>query len=86
MSETSKRLSEHRPSTAAEIREFVDARRYDPGYPSDCVDVANALEATLLFHSGPPWDEEKAKRWHELTGTYESTTRNLCDFIRSALK
>ena len=83
MSETSKRLSEHRPSTAAEIRASVDLWRSSWGLAPD---LFNCIEATLLFHSGPPWDEEKAKRWHELTGTYESTTRNLCDFIRSALK
>lgn len=87
-SETSKHLSEHRPMTRNQAQNAVATMRFNYQLygQAEMEKVCDALEATLLFHSGPPWDEEKAKRWLELTGTHESTTRNLCDFIRSVLK
>jgi len=44
-----------------------------------------ALEATLLFHSGQPWDKAKSSRWTQLTKSYEATTKALCDHIRKVL-
>ena len=44
-----------------------------------------ALKAVLLFHSGEMWGEESRKRWFELTGTNDCTTKNLCDCVRKAL-
>jgi len=46
-----------------------------------------ACEATLLFHSGSPWTEEKQREWERLTGdvSHQVTTKRLCDFIRSTL-
>lgn len=45
-----------------------------------------ALEATLLFHSGQPWDKEKSSKWFQLTKSYEATTKVLCDHIRKVLR
>jgi len=44
-----------------------------------------ALELPLMFHSAGPWDDNKRKRWAELTGNGEATTRVICDAIRAAL-
>ena len=44
-----------------------------------------ALEATLLFHSGQPWDKEKSSKWFQITKAYEATTKVLCDHIRKVL-
>lgn len=44
-----------------------------------------ALNAVLLFHSASPWDEQKREAWRAITGTDESTTKVLCDHIRSVL-
>jgi hypothetical protein len=45
--------------------------------------LVDGLEATLLFHSSSPWDDTKAARWSELTGSTDATTKALCDFLRS---
>ena len=59
-----------------------------------------AAEATLLFHSGSPWDDAKKYRWQLFAETllgirpnmdasgrlYDATTRVLCDMQREALK
>jgi hypothetical protein len=45
----------------------------------------DALEAVLLFYSVSPWDEQKKKRWMNLTGKEEATTKVLCDTVRAAL-
>jgi hypothetical protein len=49
--------------------------------------LEKAAQATLLFHSGSPWTEEKQERWLKLTQRPEPgvTTKALCDFIRAAL-
>jgi hypothetical protein len=39
----------------------------------------------LLYHSGSPWDEAKAKRWQSATGRDDASTRALCDHIRCVL-
>jgi hypothetical protein len=44
--------------------------------------LARGCEATLAFYA-IPWDP---KRWKELTGSDEGTTKVLCDFIRAALR
>lgn len=44
-----------------------------------------ALKATLLFHSGAPWDKERSSKWFQLTKSYEATTKVLCDHIRKVL-
>lgn len=44
----------------------------------------NLLRAVLLFYSGGGWDEDQARRWRELTGKTEATTRALCDAIRES--
>jgi len=49
------------------------------------VELREALEAVLLFHSPPPWEEAKRARWQELTGKDEATTKVLCDRIREVL-
>lgn len=38
--------------------------------------------ATLLFHSGGPWDAKRRDEWRRLTGSDEATTKVLCDTIR----
>jgi hypothetical protein len=48
--------------------------------------LADALEATLLFHSGGPWDAAKQARWLELTGVAEATTKALCDHLRAVVE
>lgn len=48
-------------------------------------ELAEAAEATLLFHSGGTWDSEKRTRWLVLTGEEDATTRILCDVQRRAL-
>lgn len=47
--------------------------------------MAEALHAVLLFHSGDRWDTEKNARWLLLTGSEEATTKVLCDTVRAAL-
>lgn len=44
-----------------------------------------ALELVLLFHSGNPWDEAKAKRWTELGGGTDASTKSMCNAIRRVL-
>ena len=54
--------------------------------PRERVQVLRAtLELPLLFHSGGVWDDTKRRRWREITGTEEATTRVMCDAIRRAL-
>jgi hypothetical protein len=46
----------------------------------ECLDLAmEALELPLLFHAGGPPD---VKRWNEIIGNTEMTTRVMCDYIR----
>jgi len=47
--------------------------------------MEDALNATLLFHSGGPWTEEKQAQWVEITGRTEATSKVLCDHIRWVL-
>lgn len=47
--------------------------------------LRNACRAVLLFHSSGPWDETKARRWRDLTGQTDATTKSLCDAVREAL-
>lgn len=44
-----------------------------------------ALAAALLFHNGQPWDKAASSEWFKLTGSYEATTKVLCDTVRRAL-
>ena len=44
-----------------------------------------ALEATLLFHSGQPWDKAAASKWYTLTKGFDATTKGLCDHIRKVI-
>ena len=60
-------------------------RREDVSLIAAAPELAGVAEALLLFHS-VDWDEEKRKRWTELTGEIEATTKILCDFARDALK
>lgn len=48
-------------------------------------DMARCLEAVLLFHSGEAWTADSANQWQALAGDAPSTTKGLCDLIRSAL-
>ncbi len=47
--------------------------------------LAEAAEATLMFHRGGFWSFEDKARWHKLTDSEEVTTKALCDFVRDAL-
>lgn len=47
-------------------------------------DMAAVAEATILFYT-INWTDEKRKRWKELTGQEEATTKILCNFARFAL-
>ena len=40
------------------------------------------VTAVLLFHRGGPWTDADAVAWEALTGTWEVTTKVLCDFAR----
>lgn len=40
------------------------------------------VQALLLFHSAEAWDEDRRRRWEELTGHREATTKVLCDLAR----
>lgn len=51
-----------------------------------CPRMLDAIEATLLFHSGDAWMPDKARRWKELTGFEEANTKNLCNFLREVQK
>ena len=44
-----------------------------------------ALALPLMFYAGGPWLESRAKKWLEITGESEATTRIMCDHIRKAL-
>jgi len=44
-----------------------------------------ALELPLMFHASGPWDEDKRRRWKEITGSDEATTKIMCDHIRNVL-
>jgi hypothetical protein len=49
------------------------------------VELSNAeklARAVLLFHSSGPWDKERQEFWKSLTGTYESTSKSLCNLAR----
>jgi hypothetical protein len=35
-----------------------------------------------MFHSNGSWTKEKQELWKEITGTYEATTKTLCDLAR----
>ena len=52
--------------------------------------MEKALEAVVLNYSNGPWDDEKKRRWNELTGgrpnVDETTTEVLCDMARAAIK
>lgn len=48
--------------------------------------LREALELPLTFHSGSPWDAVKERRWLEITGSEEVTTKVMCDTIRAALR
>jgi hypothetical protein len=47
-------------------------------------EVADALRAVLIFHSGGDWRKRQAE-WLRMTGTREATTRVLCDHVRTIL-
>jgi hypothetical protein len=47
--------------------------------------MRDALELVLMFHEGGSWSSEKSKRWDELSGNREATTRTLCDCVRESL-
>ncbi len=47
--------------------------------------LRESLEAVLLFHSGPPWNDVKALRWFNITQDPDCTTKKLCDHIRKVL-
>lgn len=64
-----------------ELENAEDALEFEiPSAPT----FQQCAEATLLFHSGSPWDARKKQRWLELTGQDEATTRVLCDMQRAA--
>lgn len=48
-------------------------------------DLMEALEAVLIFHSDSFWSDDKHKRWKEITGKDEATTKILCDKVRQAI-
>lgn len=60
-----------------------DHSHYDPANCYLCRS-RRALEAVLLFHA-PDWRAEEQRKWEQLTGTKEATTRSLCDFVRLTL-
>jgi hypothetical protein len=83
-----------------ERRRWARETRRPPGFPVAGYDswkigdlwllervpgAIRALEATLEFHSGEPWTEERKARWKELTGSDEVSARALCDTVRRAL-
>jgi hypothetical protein len=41
--------------------------------------------ALLLFHRGSPWTADNGAEWHALTGSYDATTKVLCDLAREIL-
>ena len=45
-----------------------------------------ALELVLLFYDGNPWTVEKCDDWKKITGTFDASTRTMCDHIRKVLK
>ncbi len=47
--------------------------------------LREALEAVLLFHSGPPWGDAKALRWFNITQDPDCTSKKLCDHIRKVM-
>lgn len=49
------------------------------------VRLREALALPLMFHAGGKWDEEQRAEWYRLAGTYDATTKVMCDTIRAAL-
>lgn len=47
--------------------------------------LRKALRVVLFFYSPSPWDEAKRRRWHELSGHEDASSKNLCDVVRAAL-
>lgn len=48
--------------------------------------LSAACEAVLLFYSPPPWSQDKRRRWRELAGTLEATTKVLRNFVLAVVK
>lgn len=42
-----------------------------------------ACEATLMFYQS--WSPEWQEKWDALTGSYDASTKGLCDFVREVL-
>jgi predicted nuclease with TOPRIM domain len=47
--------------------------------------MSNALKAVLIWHGAPVWTQEVKDQWDKLTGSSETSTKAMCDFIRSTL-
>jgi hypothetical protein len=48
---------------------------------SQTVLVERVIEVVLLFYSAC-WTAEKSRRWLEMTGRDEVTTKSMCDWLR----
>ena len=47
--------------------------------------VFHAAEVVLMFHRGVVWTDQMRKRWRELTGSQDATTKVMCDTVRAAV-
>jgi hypothetical protein len=59
---------------------------HEPSYDTEpTYGMRNALRLVLLFYTVGEWSRDRKEEWKRLTGTYEATTKVLCDHVRSAL-
>lgn len=59
---------------------------HEPNYDKEpSYGMRNALRLVLMFYAVGPWHQDRRDEWRRLTGTYEATTKVLCDHVRSAL-
>lgn len=48
-------------------------------------EMRDALRLVLMFHAGGEWGELRREQWKSITGTYEATSKVMCDHIRRVL-
>lgn len=70
-------------SAPAEV--YADLEAWAQTYADHAAPERQALEACLLFFKGGAWTARDSKRWHELVGNHDQTSRSLCDKIREVL-
>lgn len=71
--------------TDADTRDLVRLRVLEKQLCAERGRLRDALAAVLLLHGAPSWGDTEKRRWRELTGGDNASTRGLCDAVRAAL-